>query len=104
MSHTNEIGMVVGKRYMLTYKTESLTVIAILKYSEFTERDTDIYHIEHLLDTKTDKLKKDLEHETRGENVILYFRDIIDMEEIDLEYSKIKLAFAKFKNFEFFIE
>jgi hypothetical protein len=35
MSHTNEKGMVVGKRYILTYKTESLIRIAILRYSDF---------------------------------------------------------------------
>tara|TARA_Y100001958_G_C21231475_1_gene557255 strand:- start:2491 stop:2628 length:138 start_codon:yes stop_codon:yes gene_type:complete len=45
MSHTNEKGMVVGKRYMLTYKDESTTGINILKYSKFTDKDTDVYQI-----------------------------------------------------------
>jgi len=93
MSHTNEKGMVVGKRYMLTYKTEKLTQITILKYSAFTDKDTDIYHIEHLLNTKTGELKENFEFEKR--TGWIYFLNIIDMEEIDLEYSKLKLTFAK---------
>mgnify|MGYP001276487022 CR=1 FL=1 len=93
MSHTNEIGLVVGKRYMITYKYEQTQEIAILKYSEFTDRNTDLYDVEYLLNTKTGKLRRNLKYETRGK--FRYFKDIIDMEEIDLEYSKIKLAFAK---------
>ena len=38
----NEVGMEVDKRYMLTYKTENIEQIIILKYSEKTERETDI--------------------------------------------------------------
>jgi hypothetical protein len=97
MSHTNEKGMVVGKRYMLTHKTESLIRIAILRYSDFlvgSERDK--YELEYLFNVNT----KELISYTPPDN-ISYARDfdhiidIIDMEEIDLEYSKIKLAFAR---------
>ena len=51
MSHTNEKGMVVGKRYMLTYKYGWTEEIAILKYSEYTGAgggDTDKYDVEYL--------------------------------------------------------
>ena len=57
MSHTNEKGMVVGKRYMLTYKTESLIRIAILRYSDFlvgSERDK--YEQEYLFNVNTKEL------------------------------------------------
>ena len=93
MSHTNEIGLVVGKRYMITYKYNQTQQIAILKYSEFADRDTDIYDIEHLLNTKTGELKRNFKYGTGGN--FRHFIDIIDMEEIDLEYSKLKLAFAR---------
>lgn len=93
MSDTNEKGMVVGKRYMLTYKTEKITQITILKYSEFTDRDTDRYDVEYLLNTKTGELQRNFKYEARGN--FSYFIDIIDMEKIDLEYSKLKLTFAR---------
>ena len=86
MSHTNEMGMVVGKRYMLTYKYGQTKEIAILKYSEFTGNgggDTDKYDVEYLLNTKTGGLRRNFKYETRVN--VRYFIDIIDMEEIEKE-------------------
>lgn len=57
MSHTNEKGMVVGKRYMLTYKTESLIRIAILRYSNFlVDSERDKYELEYLFNVNTKEL------------------------------------------------
>lgn len=90
MSHTNEKGMVVGKRYMLTYKNESLTKIYILKYSDFlvgAERDK--YELEYSFNVNTGELDS-----FTSPNNIGYVKnvgpiiDVIDMEKIEKEIEK----------------
>ena len=91
MSHTNEKGMVVGKRYMLTDNSSGEDIIYILKYSRFLNgAERDEYEVEYLFNVDTGKLEtpkppSNIKY-SKGVGLIT---DVIDMEEIEKEMNVV---------------